>query len=97
LDRRSRPHTTGDEAKVVVDLYPHVDSYGQPLPCFILVTAASCDLSDMSISPCRIISRIRWIANAPMRRLTTGWPELPLQSLRRHGSIRGGVSGRRYS
>ncbi|KRX51594.1 hypothetical protein T09_8049 [Trichinella sp. T9] len=31
----------------------------------------------MSISPCRIISRIRWMANAPMRRLTSGWPELP--------------------
>ncbi|KRZ47822.1 hypothetical protein T02_11834 [Trichinella nativa] len=44
---------------------------------FILVTAASCDLSDMSISPCRIFSRIRWMANAPMRRLATGWPELP--------------------
>ncbi|XP_003369526.1 conserved hypothetical protein [Trichinella spiralis] len=44
---------------------------------FILVTAASCDLPDMSISPCRIFSRIRWMANAPMRRLATGWPELP--------------------
>ncbi|KRY43935.1 hypothetical protein T03_3057 [Trichinella britovi] len=44
---------------------------------FILVTAASCDLSDMSISSCRIFSRIRWMANAPMRRLVTGWPELP--------------------
>ncbi|KRX21490.1 hypothetical protein T07_11705 [Trichinella nelsoni] len=43
----------------------------------ILVTAASCDLSGMSISPCRIFSRIRWMATAPMRRLATGWPELP--------------------